>query len=72
MSACLEQHFRGAGRGQIGRWGEWSFRMERQRERPWGLGVFRVRWLGITVIVFGRMVLTVTHPVEFVEGSHSQ
>lgn len=57
---------------RIGLWGEWSFRIERQRERPWGLGVFRVSWLGITVIVVGKMVVTVTRPVDFIDGEHRQ
>lgn len=57
-------------KSRVGLWGEYSFRVERQRERPWGLGVFRVSWLGITVIVIGKFVLTVTRPVPFRDGEH--
>ena len=44
-------------------WGGWSVRFERKADRPWGFGLFRVVWLGVTVIVIGRLVITLTRPV---------
>lgn len=47
-------------------WGRWSFTAGIDRRRPsWGFGVFHVRWLGITVLLVGRIAFTLTRPVRF-------